>query len=358
MGASSVSYKCASCGGELTWNAEKQLFSCEWCGSVFSESEIIGQTGGQAASPVPDAHTSQDMPADDDFSSETNVYTCQSCGAEIFCDRNTAASFCYYCHNPVTLGGRVSGIYRPEKILPFTMSREQAVEAFKAHCKKKLFLPSDFLSAGQMEKLTGLYVPFWVADCDVDASVDAECKKVHTHTHGDTVETVTHVYNAERAARMQYKGVPADGARNIEDTLMDAIEPYDYNLLRDFETAYLSGFYCDKYDVDKDEVFSRIKSRISDGIIQTLRDDITGYSSVVIRRDNVDFLGVKWHYMMLPVWFLTYKHKGKIYSFAMNGQTGKFAGVYPVSGIKRLIAGLLAGIGAAVIGYGLGGLFL
>jgi hypothetical protein len=41
-------------------------------------------------------------------------------------------------------------------------------------------------------------------------------------------------------------------------------------------------------------------------------------------------------YVMFPVWTLRTDHKGKAYSFSINGQTGKFAGSLPVDWGKAL----------------------
>lgn len=351
MENSAVSYKCPNCGGELVWNAEKQLFVCGWCNSDFPENEIRGKKNV----PEDDEETARRRETDEKFADDTDVYTCSSCGAEIFCDHNTAATFCYYCHSPVALKGRLSGSYRPEMIIPFQMSRQQAEAAFKAHCMKKWFLPSDFLSTSQLQKITGLYVPFWLADCEVDAYVLAEGKEEEYHTRNGTTAVTTKVFDLDRAARMAYAGIPADGSLKIEDTLMDAIEPYDYRLLRDFDMSYMSGFYCDKYDVDKAQVLGRIKARVEEGAEQVLMDDIRRYSGLVVKSKKVRISGTKWHYMMLPVWFLTYKHRGKIYSFAMNGQTGKFAGFFPVSRVKIALTAVAVGIITGIIAYMIGG---
>ncbi len=37
------------------------------------------------------------------------VYICPSCGAEVVTDATTAATFCYYCHNPVVLSEKLTG---------------------------------------------------------------------------------------------------------------------------------------------------------------------------------------------------------------------------------------------------------
>ena len=51
-------------------------------------------------------------------------------------------------------------------------------------------------------------------------------------------------------------------------------------------------------------------------------------------------------YALLPVWILNTKYRGKIYTFAMNGQTGKMTGSFPIC--PKRTAGWFAGICAGV----------
>lgn len=342
METSAVSYKCPNCGGDLTFDAQNQKFSCEWCLSVFDDTEI--------------EKIKQSAEKEERFAEETDLYKCNSCGAEIICEHNTAASFCYYCHSPVTLAGRLTGSYRPEMLIPFKFNNEQAIAAFKAHCKKKWFLPSDFLSTSQLEKITGLYVPFWLADCDVDAQMTAEGKTVTTHHHSSYTIIHTKIFDVDRGATMTYMGIPADGSKKIEDSLMDAIEPFDYKGFKEFDMTYLAGFYCDKYDVDKMEVRQRIEQRVAGSAEEVLKNDMKRYDSISVTNKRINLNKIKWHYMMLPVWFMNYKHGGTVYSFAMNGQTGKFAGKYPLSKAKLALFTAIVSIIAAAVGYGIGGL--
>lgn len=341
MENSAISYKCPGCGGELVFDPQKQLFSCPWCLSEYTDSQV---DEGQ--------HTEQAR--EEDFSKDTDVYKCNSCGAEIICDHNTAASFCYYCHNPVTLQGRLSGSYRPDRLIPFKLNRDLAISAFKNYCSKKWFLPSGFRSESQLEKITGLYVPFWLADCDVDAKLVAEGRIVSRYETPHEIVEHIRIFDLERAARMQYLGVPADASQKLEDRLMDAIEPFDYSELIDFDMKYLSGFYCDKYDVSKEDVLPRIKNRISKDAEHMLLSSISGYSSVTAKRSELNVLSTKWHYMLLPVWFMTYKHNGKTYSYALNGQTGKIAGKYPVSVPKAAAFTLAVCAAVALLFIGVG----
>jgi len=230
---------------------------------------------------------------------------------------------------------------------------------YKKWCKKKWFLPKDYTSFSTLEKITGhLCTVLALLTVNVDAKLDAEARKVSTYTSGDYNITRTKYYKINRAARIQYDGIPADGSKKIEDSLMDAIEPFDYTKFEQFRMSYLSGFFADKYDVTKDEVLPNIKARISSSAENILMNSVVGYTSVTPEYKNIRLVRTNWHYVMLPVWFLNYKYKGKDYEFAMNGQTGKIEGYLPVS-VPKLIAlgvGLFAVFGG-LIGAAAGGLF-
>lgn len=337
--------KCPNCGASIAFKADRQMFVCDFCDSEFTEEEINSANSGvnlekETAEP-------ENNP-ENDFGEHTNLYICESCGAEIVADENTAATFCHYCHGAVTLKGRVSGALQPELIIPFKINKDLAETTFKNWCAKKWFLPKSFKSQAQLEKMAGLYVPFWLADCEVDVSANFEARNVHSYRAGDYMITHTKIYDVQRAAKMEYRGVPADGSKKLDDRLMDAVEPFDYKEFVPFSMNWFSGFYADKYDVDKASALVRIKQRMEQGAQQVLASSVKGYTSVSARNKNLKILRTDWHYAMLPVWFMTYIYAGKKYFFAINGQTGKVAGIPPIS-IKKLIimaACIIAAVGA------------
>lgn len=339
----SLGYKCPNCNGDIQFSAKDQRFLCEYCNSSFTEQEMksIAARQEQQIQERP----AEEVQTDSEFTEQMSVYSCDSCGATIMADENTAATFCYYCHNPVILKGRVSGEYRPSYVLPFQIDRETAINHFKEFCKKKRFLPRDFLSAGQQEKIVGLYVPFWVTDVNVSAEMDALGKQVRSWTSGDYHYTETKEYALARKADILIRGLPADGASHIDDSLMEAVEPYDYQAVRPFEMQYLSGFLAEKYDVNMAAMFPRVQKRAVQASDQLVRKTMTGYSTVSVTRSDIKIMSTKWEYMLLPVWFMTYKYKEKIYEFALNGQTAKFVGTPPLC--KGRLAAFSAALGVA-----------
>ncbi len=349
-------YHCPNCGADLKFSPETQKFACEYCKGAFTEEELLqfwNKMGGYAEEPVEDASavdtqptTSATQQEQEEFNESTQLYSCPSCGAEIICEANTAAAFCYYCHNPVILKGRVDGQYRPSKVIPFAFNKDKATSIFNDWAKKKFFRPKDLLSNKQMEKLTGLYVPFWVADADTSTHFTAVGVKVRTWSSGNRDYTEKKRYSVVRDLDVQYTGVPADGSQKIEDQLMEAIEPFHYTDAKDFNMAYLSGFYADKYDVEKESLFPRIKQRMTANNASLAKGSASYTSFENIQQwDKIN--DWHWDYMLMPVWFMSFEYKGKIWEYAINGQTGKIAGQFPIAKGKLRTLGLA--IGAAIV---------
>ena len=151
-----ISYKCPNCDGELVFDPASQKYKCEYCNSLFTQEELDALNPAQSTEQKADSDADEKAmgqekagagKADREESHETEhtddavIYTCPSCGAEIVTDDTTAATFCYYCHNPVVLGGRLDGKFLPDHIIPFQIDRKKAEETFLAYVGKKKFVP-------------------------------------------------------------------------------------------------------------------------------------------------------------------------------------------------------------------------
>ena len=137
-----------------------------------------------------------------------------------------------------------------------------------------------------------------------------------------------------------------DGSSKMDDTFMESIEPYRYEDLLDFDNRYLSGFLADKYDVTSDAGKERIRQRVSQSMDDLLQPSFAGYTSVIPSARQLSVNQGKARYVLLPVWMLNTRYNGKLYTFAMNGQTGKMTGTFPICP-KRTAAwffGLTAGL--------------
>ena len=333
MPSNVTNYQCPACTGPLHFVGSSGKLECEYCGSTYTVEYIENlyrEQNEQAAQSTTQAEGEWAFETHSDWAEHMRSYNCPSCGAEIICDENTAATSCPYCGNPTVIPSQFKAGLKPEFILPFKLSKEEAMDALRRHYKGKKLLPRVFSAENHLEEIKGIYVPFWLYDANTDGDVEYEGCNVRTYTRGDYEITETDHYRVRRAGSVAFSRIPADASSKMPDDYMDSLEPYDYADLKPFSTAFLPGFFADRYDVDKQECGQRADKRAEQSTLDVLRRTVTGYESVTERRHKVNIKRGKISYAMLPVWLMTTKWQDKNYLFAVNGQTGKLVGDLPV----------------------------
>lgn len=343
-----LEYKCPSCGATLPFDQEKQRMACLYCDTEF-ELEAIKAYNESLNSTEAESITWEEESSQAWSEEETEglrSFTCPSCAGVLITEDTTAATFCPYCGNSTILPGRVSGGLKPDGVIPFKTGKDDAKAAFLKLCKGKPLLPKFFTQEQQIEKITGMYVPFWLYDCDSRFRGQYQATRVHHWSDSHYNYTKTDYYHLTRGATASFAAIPMDASSKMDNAIMESIEPFDYSQMVDFETAYLSGFLADKYDVEARSGEDRIRQRVSTSMDELLAPSMIGYSSVVPINKHIDIDHSKAKYVLLPVWMLTTKYRDKEYLFAMNGQTGKITGTLPICP-KRTAAWFL-GITAAV----------
>ncbi len=352
-----TNYQCPACTGPLHYDGKTGRLLCDYCGSSFSVEEIekiYHEKLEQAAEAGAGESVQQEAPfaeAEAD-SSQTwdgekegmKLYHCPSCGAELLMDRTTAASSCPYCANPSVIPAQFEGLLRPDYILPFKITKEEAVAALSKYYKGKPLLPGSFSDKNHIEEIRGVYVPFWLFDGTVSADARYQATRVFSARHGDEMVTTTEYFDVRRRGSVSFKRIPADGSRKMPDDLMDSIEPFDYESMKPFSTAYMPGYIADIYDVDDRETFERASTRGNQTAEQIFDSSVSGYSSFTPVQKEFHMKRERTAYALLPVWLLCTQWNGERFIFAMNGQTGKFTGDLPVS-MKKYLA-YFAGIAA------------
>ncbi len=326
-----VAYKCPSCGAEIAFAPQLQHLKCEYCLSEFTVQELEEFNAKSASgAQVDQGDAEPNRQADEDFTAHAVAYSCPSCGAQIITDENTAATFCCYCHNPVVLSDRLTGVLRPNKAIPFRYTKEDAMNALTTFCKKKWFAPKAFLREAIQEKITGIYIPFWLTDCNVDGRLSANANKIRTWRSGQYRYTETKVYEVQRAGSISLQNIAHAALKKLDTQLIGSIAPYDFTKMQDFSMAYLSGFFAEKYDMDKEVFLPSIQEMARNYSRQALYATVKGYDTVSVTDADAEISRINWEYVLLPVWMLHYEYKKKKYYFAMNGQTGKLFGLLPV----------------------------
>lgn len=351
MAEQMASYKCPACMGPLRFDGASGKLQCDYCGSSYTNEEVErlyadalkkAETAGlmeeqRAAEREQERKALKVQGLDagapeewEDADGNMRAYNCPSCGAELITDATTIATSCPYCGNPTMLPKNFGGVLKPDCLIPFKLEKQDAENALREFYKGKRLLPNSFASGNRISEVQGVYVPFWFFDGTADARGEFEATREKVFRRGDIEVTETSYYHVKRRGSIAYRMVPADASEKMPDAFMDAIEPFQYQELKPFSTAYLPGFLANKYDVPAETCRERARGRIENTAINAIERDISGYDTVRRRSQNVSIQESRVQYGLLPVYMLSTRWEGQNYLFAMNGQTGRLVGNLPV----------------------------
>ena len=335
-----ITYHCPNCGGPLKFNPKLQKYACEFCLSEFTEQEAQEEEIAKEEEKAREKRAQEEEKAEQSGrEGEPVLYSCPSCGAEVVTDETTAATFCYYCHNPVILTGRLSGEYHPDYVIPFSIEKEKAVEMFRSWMKKKRFTPKAFYSEDQIEKISGVYFPYLLYSCRVNGQLIARADRLRIWVSGNYRYTETQTYEVKREGLMPIKYVPRNALKKASKELTEGVFPFDTDVMKPFTMGYLSGFVAERRDMGETDFSSEVKDEVRSFARDSLKNSITSYDTLRVQDESFSFTEEQWQYALLPVWALTYfdRAKNAMYYFTINGQTGKVCGKLPVDKGKLLL---------------------
>lgn len=339
---SAIDHKCPNCDAVLKFNPHGGNWKCEYCRSEFNLQQLENKEKIQKEEKMVYAKQNDEG---------LDIYTCNNCGASIIVDPNVSTTSCVYCKNTAILKDKLHGEFNPNYVIPFKHTKEDAINAFKKLGKGKILMPKAFNIKKNIKEISGIYIPFWLFDFMATGEMNADCKRITSWRSGNYRYTKTDTYLATRGGNMNFSNIPVDGSKRFPNDVMNSIEPFDYNDLKDFNYSYLSGFLSEKYDMTSDEVITEANLRAKNTFIDEMKKDIKGYNTVIPTTNSINLNNTKKEYVLLPVWMLNVKYKDKIYTIAMNGQTGKMVGNIPVDYKKAILIWILLFILTFLVAY-------
>ena len=297
---------CSNCAGKLIFNPASQKLECANCGAGYRPEDVR------------DINT-------DVYSKyyDTRVYTCGHCGAEVITSDTESSTFCVYCGNPAIVFSRVSKEYRPDGIIPFKITKQEALTKIRSKFENNPIVPKEIAGYFKPENMRGIYVPYWVINAEYQEA-DWITGTVKRGKHSET-----RYYS--RAGEVRFKNVPVDGSRILNDDVSMRLEPFYLEQAKDFDEDYLNGFYSNTSDMDildlRESASKRCHKLYADEVVKSIPKNARN----VKIRDSIYWADIQDDpiYMMFPVWFLTFKYNGKPYTVLVNGQTGKVTGTLP-----------------------------
>lgn len=321
-------YKCPGCGGALEYDPLDERMHCAFCGSSYAPEEVSNRSTyapGNAGS----LNEAERNRMDDTRSRATirmNIAVCSSCGGELAMEAKEVSSFCPYCGNATVVMDRVEEQLAPDYVIPFKVGQDEAEALIRNRLKSGFFVPKAIKNF-ELEKLRGIYIPFWLYDMYYGA--DQKWKyKVSSGKHSTT-------YYAHVTGDCTFHHLTVDASWAFNDDSSQRLEPYDMKALRPFDATYLSGFYSDRFDVGYRSADKIAITRSNEMYDESVKKYIQK-SDAKLEENRTKMDIFRRNYALLPVWFLTFRHDNYPYTVLLNGQTKKMVAAVPVDKKKAI----------------------
>lgn len=318
--------KCNSCGADLRYDAKLKKLICDYCGSTFNAADY-------------DYKKASSKEVNDSI--EFRKYVCNQCGGTILTYDDTAVTFCSYCGSSVVIDRKLTKETAPDYVIPFAITKEEAIEAYKKKINASLFVPKRLKDETVIAKFRGIYMPYGI----INLSHDGACiNKGSKYSHRSGNYDVYNDYNLIFNVKASYDGINYDLSSNFADRISHSI-PFDYNKAVPFKKEYLSGFYADSKDIDIDiyhnDAINLVRDDAKNRLIKSGK-----YLRYGCNNPSLDLLPQERKVGMFPVYFLAIRDKKneKINYAVINGDDGKVSADIPIDFTKYIIFSLILAV--------------
>lgn len=357
-----VTFPCSGCGGPMLFDSEAQNLKCQYCG----REEAIEDSGSQPVEYDLDlSGTDEENAARTDWGFRKQTLHCESCGGDIVLPELETAAICPFCGSSKVLSQQDTASIKPETVIPFQISMEQAMASFKTWKSKRWFVPNAFKNGNIVARLSGLYIPYWTFDADTDSVYTAERGDYHyrTVTRTRTVNGKTETYTTQERYTVWHRvggeydrwfdDVLVPASRRYDGKLLEKLNNFDLSKLKEYRPEYLSGYLAEKYSVPRSEGWQQAKVRIDNAIEVGIKRQIGG-DEIRALRTRTQYSGLTYKHLLLPIWNAGYTYRGKSYRYMVNAQTGLVSGTVPRSPWKITIFVLFCVAAVLIVLYFIG----
>ena len=321
-------YKCPECGAPMRYNPETSSLHCDYCQRVINLEK-------EASNEEIDFFT---VEADNlSWQNETQVIKCESCGSENVVSKKEMSTICPFCGSKQVVSYDAIAGMKPNRVIPFKLSIDDAKTRYQNIIKKKIFVPKKVKKEYLDLMVNGVYIPSWTYDSSTFSSYTGKLGKRYTVTVGSgknrRTETRIRWFYIRGTKIVDFDDILVNSGKSLTQEELNSISPYPTNDSLEFNEGYLAGFKAEHYSKDVKTGFDTAKqtmtSRIRTAILNGYYYDVVGYLNV-----NTHYNKVTYKYVLLPVWFGLLNYNKKNYRFIVNGESGKIKAKYPKSAVK------------------------
>lgn len=323
-------YKCSQCGAHKVFSPKKQALECPHCGSateIVFDRNVSKKPYAEGLSP--------------EIDQSVEIMSCSECGARLNMLAGEISGVCPFCGAGNIISMEEAKGLKPDECVPFEIESEDAESNFKKWLLKKWFVPNELKKRARVEKIRGVYSPVYAFDVMSRSSYSGVLGKHYTRYVGSgknrRAVVETRYFSISGNLDHQFNDIMTEGSPHFDQKVLNKLRPFDLGNRTKYDKSFLSGFWADTSDKDLDQGWRDCKAMADDEIKRRI---LSRYSYDVIQSLNIrtNYDDIRYSYMLLPLYVSSYSFKDKVYSFFVNGCTGKIFGKVPRSPVKILFA--------------------
>ncbi|QCX27831.1 TFIIB-type zinc ribbon-containing protein [Nocardioides jishulii] len=356
--------RCARCGStEIQLRVSTGHLVCLFCRHEWTEAHIEPLVAGEGSlrdlTGTVIASGATDLVADDGML----TMKCSGCGAEVVVNTAEATSSrCHWCRHLLTVNEQVPNGAVPDAVLPFSVTRDQAVEHIKLFAqKRRTFAHRRFVKEFTPGNVVGVYLPYMVVDSNASGDVhgvgEVETRQ-YTRGTGDNKRTVydADVHRVERHVDLTVDDLTLESSTERAhmnafvntNNVINTILPFDTKNAVQWNASYLVGYTSERRDADVAALVPELEDQLLSIVRSQVQSSVKTYDrGVRWEGERLEVHGTRWVSMYLPVWLYSYYHDEggtpMVHYIAVNGRTGETMGSVPVSQWRLVTAALVTG---------------
>jgi len=329
---------------------DEAVLTCSICRTLVEEDDLFCPNCGAKAPTAPGPPEGPASPESQGGSGSALVlphqFTCEGCGASMSFDPGVQTLRCPYCGSIKLEAKGPRKVLKPEKLIPFELTFPEVETHFRQYLSRSLFRPSDLLTEGTLVSARAVFVPCWAFSANTHTYWTADTDVLPPGSRGDWRP----LFGEHRG---RYDDMLIAASRVLREEEFRSIGYFDFNRAQEIRPEILEKSFVEVFTVPR-----KYARRWAVEEIHRLEADNCRrlYLSGNIRnlRVNVRITHLTGRPVLLPVWVLAYRYRGKLYRFLVNGQTGQVGGEVPISWAKLagvLLLALAIGILIAILAF-------
>jgi predicted RNA-binding Zn-ribbon protein involved in translation (DUF1610 family) len=264
-------------------------------------------------------------------------FECQGCGASMSYDADAQTLRCPFCGSEKVTAQPGTRSLAAKFVIPFVVNQNNASLILRQWMGNGFFRPNDLVETARVEKMTAVYVPYWVFRATTKTYWTGDSSHTPAGARGDWCPKFGSTYS-------DYAGVLIGASSSLTPSETRAICPFDLADQVAADTFDVGATIVEQFRVPRKYARPLARQGLEELERQKCQAFIPGRSRNV--HVNLRLQGLHSEPVLLPIWIIAFRYREQLYRFLVNGQTGQETGRAPFSYAKlfMIIAIVLGGL--------------